>query len=300
MSKVSIEGNALGSGTFTIAAPNSNTSYTLTLPENTGTVVTTGGASLLTTSGNLTFTGTGNRITGDFSNATIANRVAFQTSTVNGNSQVEIIPNGTGTQSSIIVSTSSSDLANTSLGNLLAVSGSEIRLQSTIRGTGSYLPMTFFTGGSEVARFTESGTRYLRMASGTGGIQFNGDTAAANALDDYEEGSWTPVGNGVTLTSPAGIYTKIGNIVSVSAQWTYPNTADANTAKISGLPFTSNSSTANFTGAVSITSYGSDNLYVFNNTNSTEVLVRNNNNADLSNANLSQKFVTFFATYRVA
>ena len=33
---------------------------------------------------------------------------------------------------------------------------------------------------------------YVRLASGTGGIQFNGDTAAANALDDYEEGTWTP------------------------------------------------------------------------------------------------------------
>jgi hypothetical protein len=42
MSKISIEGNALGSGTFTIASPNSNTSRTLTLPDNTGTIVTTG------------------------------------------------------------------------------------------------------------------------------------------------------------------------------------------------------------------------------------------------------------------
>lgn len=42
MSKVSIEGNASGTGTLTIAAPNTNTNYTLTLPENTGTVVTTG------------------------------------------------------------------------------------------------------------------------------------------------------------------------------------------------------------------------------------------------------------------
>jgi hypothetical protein len=40
MSKVAIEGNALGSGTFTIAAPNSNTSYTLTLPTETGTIIT--------------------------------------------------------------------------------------------------------------------------------------------------------------------------------------------------------------------------------------------------------------------
>jgi hypothetical protein len=42
MSKISIEGNALGSGTLTIAAPNTNTNYTLTLPTETGTIVTTG------------------------------------------------------------------------------------------------------------------------------------------------------------------------------------------------------------------------------------------------------------------
>lgn len=39
MSKVAIEGNAAGTGTFTIASPNSNTSQTLTLPDATGTVV---------------------------------------------------------------------------------------------------------------------------------------------------------------------------------------------------------------------------------------------------------------------
>jgi hypothetical protein len=42
MSKVSIEGNASGTGTFTIASPNSNTNRTLTLPDSTGTVVVSG------------------------------------------------------------------------------------------------------------------------------------------------------------------------------------------------------------------------------------------------------------------
>jgi len=40
MSKVAITGNASGTGTFTIAAPNSNTNRTLTLPDNTGTILT--------------------------------------------------------------------------------------------------------------------------------------------------------------------------------------------------------------------------------------------------------------------
>ena len=41
MSKIALEGNASGSGTFTVAAPNSNNNRTLTLPDNTGTVLTT-------------------------------------------------------------------------------------------------------------------------------------------------------------------------------------------------------------------------------------------------------------------
>jgi hypothetical protein len=40
MSKVSITGNASGTGTFTIASPNSNTDRTLTLPDEAGTVLT--------------------------------------------------------------------------------------------------------------------------------------------------------------------------------------------------------------------------------------------------------------------
>jgi hypothetical protein len=46
MSKVKIEGNASGTGTFTIAAPNSSTDRTLTLPDEAGTVVTTASPSL--------------------------------------------------------------------------------------------------------------------------------------------------------------------------------------------------------------------------------------------------------------
>jgi hypothetical protein len=43
MSKISIEGNASGTGTLTIAAPNTNTNRTLTLPDDTGTIVTNSG-----------------------------------------------------------------------------------------------------------------------------------------------------------------------------------------------------------------------------------------------------------------
>jgi hypothetical protein len=40
MSKIALSGNALGTGTFTIASPDSSTDRTLTLPDNSGTVLT--------------------------------------------------------------------------------------------------------------------------------------------------------------------------------------------------------------------------------------------------------------------
>ena len=43
MSKVTIAGDANGTGVFTIAAPNGNTNRTLTLPDEAGTVLTTAG-----------------------------------------------------------------------------------------------------------------------------------------------------------------------------------------------------------------------------------------------------------------
>lgn len=41
MSAVQIQGNASGTGTLTVAAPNTNTNRTLTLPDNTGTLLST-------------------------------------------------------------------------------------------------------------------------------------------------------------------------------------------------------------------------------------------------------------------
>jgi hypothetical protein len=40
MSSVIVEGNISGTGSVTIAAPNTNSDYTLTLPDNTGTILT--------------------------------------------------------------------------------------------------------------------------------------------------------------------------------------------------------------------------------------------------------------------
>ena len=56
-----------------------------------------------------------------------------------------------------------------------------------------------------------------RMRLDADGLSFNGDTAATNSLDDYEEGTYTPVFNGgtsgISYTVQSGNYVKIGKLV---------------------------------------------------------------------------------------
>ena len=77
------------------------------------------------------------------------------------------------------------------------------------------------------------------------GLKFGTDTAAANALDDFETGTWTPTqGNFNTFSLSSGqfvaTYTKIGNIVHFSFEQTGGELAWAQAQYIGGLPFTVN------------------------------------------------------------
>ena len=82
----------------------------------------------------------------------------------------------------------------------------------------------------------------------SGGITFNGDTASANALDDYEEGTWTPTFGGastdpssVSWNNQSGTYTKVGNKVFVRCI-VYPSSFSGGSGNfnVRGLPFTPN------------------------------------------------------------
>jgi hypothetical protein len=110
-------------------------------------------------SANLTFTGTGNRITGDFSNATVANRVMFQNSVTNAASLISVLPNGTG-NTSYFITFGNSDPTNAAFGQF-GTSGVSTSVRSEITGTGTYLPMTFHTGGAEAMRITNAGATAL-------------------------------------------------------------------------------------------------------------------------------------------
>jgi len=88
------------------------------------------------------------------------------------------------------------------------------------------------------------------------GVTFGTDTAAANKLDDYEEGTWTPAitfggGNtGVAYSYQVGTYTKIGDLVTASCYMSLSSKGSSTGAAVlKELPFTSRNLTANLVPA---------------------------------------------------
>ena len=123
----------------------------------------------------------------------------------------------------------------------------------------------------------------LVLSSGNG-IDFsaadNAGGMTSELLDDYEEGTWTPEladantgGNTVTHEVQNGLYTKVGNVVTVYFRVTWTSKASASgTVRLRGLPFTAKSnsgqyyymgSTANFNGQISVAVEGNGSRAIF-------------------------------------
>ena len=106
------------------------------------------------------------------------------------------------------------------------------------------------------------------------GSVYLGGTGSANALDDYEEGTWTPTvtyessGGPATLATADGVYTKVGRVVTVSGIVSVSNTnSGSGQVKVGGLPFnvgTDLSSTGDeFTGSINYYTGFSSNIIPF-------------------------------------
>ena len=92
---------------------------------------------------------------------------------------------------------------------------------------------------SDTGALAMAGLLDISSAS-AGQIKFPATQVASsdvNTLDDYEEGPFTPTGNGITFTSASGTYTKIGRAVTFRLDALWPTTANASNARIAGLPF---------------------------------------------------------------
>ena len=106
------------------------------------------------------------------------------------------------------------------------------------------------SGFNQFANWSESSGSLL-PGNASYGIYLGVNSAtAANLLDDYEEGTWTPVWQGLSgsagsssTSASAAVYTKIGRIVNFSCQARWSNQGSySGLAVLTGLPFTSSSS----------------------------------------------------------
>jgi hypothetical protein len=149
---------ASGMATFFATPSSANLRAALTDETGTGAAVFADSPTLVgptVSSGNVTFSGTAQRITGDFSNATLTSRVAFQTSTTNGATSVSVLPNGSSTEANVAVFANSGPT--NSAAAVLAMTSTDARVLSAITGSGTYVPLTLHTGGAERVRVDTSG-----------------------------------------------------------------------------------------------------------------------------------------------
>jgi hypothetical protein len=201
--------------------------------------------------------------------------------------------------------------------------GIEIAAQGA--GNDSITQLTTIDTGSGNTDFViglRSGSNFTEKARfrNGGGITFNGDTAAANALADYEEGTWTPAiafgGNavGVTYTVAQGFYTKIGKVVHCNGNMTLSNAGSSTGGvTITGLPFTVDDNMPNtsleggglfmFQNGMSGTTYGSMTLLGNNGQTTASVYRANATNGEMAGAsksNIDNDFdCRFMITYYV-
>jgi hypothetical protein len=166
------------------------------------------------------------------------------------------------------------------------------------------IPLTFGTANTERMR-VNAGAPILCLAGGntsaTGtGIAFPASQSAssdANTLDDYEEGTWTPTGNGITYSTAVGSYIKVGRMVMATFNVTFPSTADGSGAQIKSLPFTVTTGNSYQSGAyVSATDSSTAKNSNFT-IGGTTLIFRDNTNSDVANSSFSTKFVQGTAMY---
>ena len=120
--------------------------------------------------GNLSFDGTGQRIQGDFNNATFADRTLLQTRNLNQFTSIGIVPNGTSTSAGLRAFNTSDPTNATSID--ITATNVSVGLAGNITGTGTYLPLTINNGG--FTNYTSDASGNLSLASADGTITTTG------------------------------------------------------------------------------------------------------------------------------
>lgn len=185
-------------GALTGAATTAATVTTAAQPN----ITSTGTLTSVSTSGNLTFSSTGQRILGDFSNATVSSRILFQASSGTFTDIGAIGPGAA--NSSAWTAYYGNNPTNTSRIRILALADAGY-LQSSNTGSGSYVPLVLQTGGSNRVNIDVNGN--VGIANGT-------PTHTLSVTGTFNVSGNANVGNiGATSVSASGNVTG-GNLIT--------------------------------------------------------------------------------------
>ena len=107
-----------------------------------------------------------NLIQGDFDTATLSQRTRMQTSTVNATTGVYVVPNGSATSASVQVS-NAADPTNASKVVVATNGSTDTQIVSGANGSGTYLPLSFYTNNDIRFQMGNAGELNVRTAPGT-------------------------------------------------------------------------------------------------------------------------------------
>jgi hypothetical protein len=208
MSKIALTPNASGSGTLTIAAPNTSTDRTLTLPDETGDVVVTDGTTLFVDN-------TNNRVgigTSSPSNKLKIYDSAATSTTFKANTLLNVSSNGSGADATINLT---DGVANNAV--ISQLSG------QLLFGTGS--------GAPERMRIDSSGNvnvgRTVATTSNTVGCSLLPDGSIIIERDNNQLMSLNRLnGNGTLILFARGAGNNVGSIVGNTSSVSYNTSSD--------------------------------------------------------------------------
>ena len=159
-----------------------------------------------------TFSATGARIQGDFSNATLANRTAFQDKTTNNGTSVYALPNGTSNAADFSAFNNSTPSSAAYVG--VGITSTEASVYTSTTGSGTQLPLLFKVG-AEVARLDTSGRLCVGVTSGAtiaGAVNSVGYASRSGTSGSFSGNTWNLFWTG----SAVQVWMDTGNLGTIS------------------------------------------------------------------------------------
>jgi len=134
------------------------------------------------------------------------------------------------------------------VGGDLYIASSDTGHEGLRLGNGAITPVNSAGASTDAASNLGGATSRFKDLYLSGGVVFGstGGLVTSKTLDDYEEGTWTPVAAGDSSSGTAsysiqsGTYTKIGNMVYIMGRLGWSGHTGSGNLIVNGLPFSSN------------------------------------------------------------